>query len=95
MGQDNAELIAEAREWAFVNAVADRPEADVLRRLADALERVTPRVVAEPTIGIRNPDGSITFNGVFPADATSGVLTVSADTEPPRALFTPTGKETE
>jgi len=43
MGQDNAELIAEAREWAFVNAVADRPEADVLRRLADALERVTPR----------------------------------------------------
>ena len=39
MGQDNAELIAEAREWAFVNAVADRPEADVLRSLADALER--------------------------------------------------------
>lgn len=93
MGQDNAELRARA-----FDVLRERPgmAEDVQRVILDlltALERVTPRVASEPTIGTRNPDGSITFNGVFPADATSGVLTVFGRTEPPIALFTPTGKE--
>ena len=94
MGQDNAQLIAEARS-VLADMETRQEYDDCFARVVDALERVTPRVVAEPTIGTRNPDGSITFNGVFPADATSGVLTVSADTDPPTALFTPTGKNSE
>ena len=109
MGQDNAELIAEAREWAFVNAVADRPEADVLRRLADALERVTPRVVTEvaeldalPADSvIRSEQGGTWYReisgpgAVWREPGTSRKSWNDDISLPATVLFTPTGKETE
>jgi len=46
MGQDNAELIAEARDYvAEWGTDYIQRGADMVTRLADALERVTPRVV--------------------------------------------------
>lgn len=108
MGQDNAELIAEAREWAFVNAVADRPEADVLRRLADALERVTPRVVTEvaeldalPLESVIRWDNGVEHvsaergYGVWMVAGSDNNLDSNEVTLPATVLFTPTGKETE
>lgn len=37
---EHDKLIAEAREWIFADTIDGRPEADVLRRLVDALEAV-------------------------------------------------------
>ena len=115
MGQDNAELIAEAREhidaeighgyksdW---DAAQTNP---LIARLADALERVTPRVVTEvaeldalPLESVIRWDNGVEYvsaergYGVWMVAGSDNNLDSNEVTLPATVLFTPTGKENE
>ena len=115
MGQDNAELIAEAREhidaeigYGYKSDWDAAQTNPLIARLADALERVTPRVVTTVAELNNLPDGAVIRwdNGAdfvtaeryyrlwMPA-GTDGTLDSADITLPATVLFTPTGKETE
>ena len=107
MGQDNAELIAEARS-VLADMETRQEYDDCFARVVDALERVTPRVVTEVAELNDLPDGAIIrwdnghefvtaerYYRLWMPAGTDGTLDSADITFPATVLFTPTGKETE
>ena len=116
MGQDNAELIAEARNL-VAGAEFSRGRGigistfqleRTVTRLAEALERVTPRVVTEvaeldalPLESVIRWDNGVEYvsaergYGVWMVAGSDNNLDSNEVTLPATVLFTPTGKETE
>jgi hypothetical protein len=107
MGQDNAELIAEARS-VLADMETRQEYDDCFARVVDALERVTPREVT--TVAELNalPDGAVIrwdsgvdfvtaerYYRLWMPAGTDGTLDSADITLPATVLFTPTGKETE
>ncbi len=108
MGQDNAELIAEARS-VLADMETRQEYDDCFARVVDALERVTPRevtTVAElealpPDSIIRSVSGSAwrkDRRGLIVGDWRQTGPRAHSATDigfPATVLFTPTGKKTE
>ena len=107
MGQDNAELIAEARS-VLADMETRQEYDDCFARVVDALERVTPRVVTEvaeldalPLESVIRWDNGVEYvsakrgYGVWMVAGSDNNLDSNEVTLPATVLFTPTGKENE
>ena len=110
MGQDNAELIAEARS-VLADMETRQEYDDCFARVVEALERVTPRVVTEVAELDALPDGGWEYGHGRQLPDKSGYFVprsgVVRDGDiplkrrkagswiPATVLFTPTGEETE
>jgi hypothetical protein len=104
MGQDAAELIRRARFY----MPDEYAPGGLVRALADALERVTPREVTTVAELNNLPDGAVIrwdngadfvtaerYYRIWMPAGTDGTLDSADITLPATVLFTPTGKETE